>query len=248
MDETKFEKVYNAVRILIKEQKVQSMKISELENKINITGNFTKALNDEKKETDNRFDKVIDRFENLEKTVEENIETIAEIESKSCEITLKLEKINESLKKINDEIHEFEKKEELNLDETDTENTVDNKDKSINELEIKQCKFDRVGYCKQEKDKCNFLHIEETCSFYIENDYCNKVSCKKRHPKKCYFFGKGFCKWAESCRYNHRQSIQTKQCDKCGKGSMITYYCEICEKSFCDMCTVEEAHVQDPQK
>mgnify|MGYP001370234829 CR=1 FL=1 len=33
MDETKFEKVYNAVRILIKEQKVQSMKISELENK-----------------------------------------------------------------------------------------------------------------------------------------------------------------------------------------------------------------------
>ena len=44
MDETKFEKFYNAVRILIKEQKVQSMKISELENKINITGNFKKDL------------------------------------------------------------------------------------------------------------------------------------------------------------------------------------------------------------
>ena len=80
MDEAKFEKFYNAVRILIKEQKVQSMKISELENKINITGNFKKDLNDEKKETDKRFDNVIDRFENLEKAVEENIESIAEIE------------------------------------------------------------------------------------------------------------------------------------------------------------------------
>ena len=95
--------------------------------------------------------------------------------------------------------------------------------------------------------KCNFLHIEETCPFYIRNGYCNKVACKTRHPKNCYFFEKGFCKWAEDCRYNHRQSIQTKQCDKCGKDSMITYYCEICENSFCNMCTVEEAHVQDPQ-
>ena len=87
MDEAKFEKVYNAVRILIKEQKVQSMKISELENKINITGKFTRDLNDEKKETDKRFDSVIERFENLEKTVEENVEGIAEIESKSLDIT-----------------------------------------------------------------------------------------------------------------------------------------------------------------
>ena len=63
MDKTKFEKFYNAVRILIIEQKVQSKKISELENKINITGNFNQDLNDEKKETDKRFDSVIDRFE-----------------------------------------------------------------------------------------------------------------------------------------------------------------------------------------
>ena len=122
MDKTKFEKFYNAVRIIIIEQKVQSMKISELENKINITGNFKKDLNDEKKETDKRFDSVIDRFENLEKAVEENIESIAEIEKKSCDISFKLQQINESLKKINDEIQEFEKKGESKLDDTDADN------------------------------------------------------------------------------------------------------------------------------
>ena len=51
MEEIMIEKFYYAVRIIIKEQKVQSKKISELENKINITGNFKKDLNDEKKET-----------------------------------------------------------------------------------------------------------------------------------------------------------------------------------------------------
>ena len=248
MDETKLEKFYNAVRILVKEQKVQSKKISELENKINITGRFKKDLDDEKKETDKRFDSVIDRFENLEKTVEENIESIAEIESKSLAITLKLQQINESLKKINDEIKECEKKEEIKLDKTDNDNTVENENISRNEKEIKQCKFDRAGYCNLGKDKCNFLHVEETCSFFIKNGYCNKIACKKRHPKNCYFFEQGFCKWAEDCRYNHRQGIQTKQCDKCGKDSRITYYCDICENTFCNMCTVDEAHVQDPQK
>ena len=34
MDEKTFDKVYNAVRILIKEQKQQSLKISELEKRI----------------------------------------------------------------------------------------------------------------------------------------------------------------------------------------------------------------------
>ena len=188
MDETKLEKFYNAVRILVKEQKVQSKKISELENKINITGRFKKDLDDEKKETDKRFDSVIDRFENLEKTVEENIESIAEIESKSLAITLKLQQINESLKKINDEIKECEKKEEIKLDKTDNDNTVENENISRNEKEIKQCKFDRAGYCNLGKDKCNFLHVEETCSFFIKNGYCNKIACKKRHPKNCYFF------------------------------------------------------------
>ena len=73
MDKTKFEKFYNAVRILIIEQKVQSKKISELENKINITGNFKKDLNDEKKETDKRFDSVIDRFETWKKQLKKTL-------------------------------------------------------------------------------------------------------------------------------------------------------------------------------
>jgi hypothetical protein len=85
----------------------------------------------------------------LEKAVEENIESITEIEKKSCDITFKLQPINESLKKINDEIQEFEKKDESKLNNTDSDNTVDNEDKSKNKMEIKQCKFDRAGYCNQ---------------------------------------------------------------------------------------------------
>ena len=60
------------------------------------------------------------------------------------------------MKKINDEIQEFEKKDESKLENTDADNTVDNEDKSRNEMEIKQCKFDRAGYCNQGKEKMQF--------------------------------------------------------------------------------------------
>ena len=89
MEETKFEKVYSAVRNLIKEQKMQCIKFSELEKKLDIQEKLSKrlekALNDEKDQVDKRFDSVIDRFENLETVVEEHTDTIDETEKKSSE-------------------------------------------------------------------------------------------------------------------------------------------------------------------
>ena len=89
MEETKLKKVYSAVRILIKEQKIQCIKISELEKKLDIQEKLSKrlekALNDEKDQVDKRFDSVIDRFENLETVVEEHTDTIDETEKKSSE-------------------------------------------------------------------------------------------------------------------------------------------------------------------
>ena len=114
MDEKTFDKVYNAVRILIKEQKQQSLKIAELEKRIEINGKLhkqiDKALNEEKGQIDKRFDSAIDRFENVDKIVEEHIDTIADIEEKNCDIPKKLTCIEELLKKVNEEIEVLEKK------------------------------------------------------------------------------------------------------------------------------------------
>ena len=58
MDATKFEKVYSAVRILIKEQKVHATKITEMEKKLEneekLILKLEKAFDDEKDETDKR--------------------------------------------------------------------------------------------------------------------------------------------------------------------------------------------------
>ena len=159
MDEKTFDKVYNAVRILIKEQKQQSLKISELEKRIET---HDKAFHEEKDQTDKRFDSAIDRFENVDKIVEEHIDTIADIEEKNSDITKKLSCIEELLKKANEEIKELEKK-------------VEKDDKN----DIKQCRFDRVGFCNKGVDQCNFVHVPETCNFYLQHGYCNKVVCSK---------------------------------------------------------------------
>ena len=142
-----FDKVYNAVRIIFKEQKQKSLKISELEKRIETND---KALNEEKDQTDKRFDSAIDRFENVD------------IEEKNCDITNKLSCIEELLKKVNEEIEELEKK-------------VEKDDKN----DIKQCRFDRVGFCNKGVDQCNFVHVPETCNFYLQHGYCNKVVCSK---------------------------------------------------------------------
>ena len=69
MDETKLEKVYNAVRILMKEQKVNSLKMTEMEKKLDANEKYIskleKDLDEEKKETDKRFDSVLDNNNNL---------------------------------------------------------------------------------------------------------------------------------------------------------------------------------------
>ena len=244
MEETKLDKTYNAVRILIKEQKVQSIKITEMEKKLNLNEKFIckleKALNEEKKETDKRFDTAIDRFENLDTIVEEHTETVDEIEEKACDLKKKIDLVNESLEKINLEIAELEKK---NINE-DNKVAVDCDaiDKNDDRAEIRQCRFDRVGYCYKGKDECEFLHVEETCEIYSQSGYCNKVKCIRRHPRKCFYYEGGFCRRSDDCRYLHRTTKATRQCKKCNQRSNLTYYCEFCDESYCSKCTVKEAH------
>ena len=144
----------------------------------------------------------------------------------------------------------------MNAEISDLENKVKSENK-INDLDsklennenkqgIKQCRYDRVGYCKKGIDECNFLHASETCTFYLEKGFCNKMQCLQRHPRKCIFFERGHCK-RNDCRYLHRTRLQ-KECENCETISRVTYYCEHCEKSYCNNCTVKEAHLRDLYK
>ena len=253
MEATKFEKVYNAVRILIKEQKVHAIKIAELENKLdekekNIL-KLEKALHDEKDETDKRFDSVIDRFAILDYVVEEHTDTIDEIEKKADDISSKLNAINVSLKEIDKEIKELESKRTSDQKELENANddSVENDTANCDD-EIRQCWFDRVGYCNKGRDKCKFMHIEETCEFYTQNGYCNKVRCKKRHPRRCYYDQTGSCIRNEECRYLQIAKKQIQKCSNCEIKTNLTYYCDICDNDFCNHCTLKEAHVENPNK
>ena len=249
MDERSFEKMYNAVRMLIKDQKFQATKILELEKKIDKNEKFSKAvekaLNNEKEQIDKRFDAAIDRFDTIDKVVEEHIETIDEIEKKSCEITNKLESLNNTLKQINEEIVKLEKKHGCEIDGGKTDN-VDTAESNENKEEIRQCKFDRVGFCNKGSDKCKFLHVEEICDFYLKNGYCNRVKCIKRHPKKCFYFERGHCTRMEDCRYYHRTAKQMKKCENCENTSKATYFCEFCGKVFATLALLRK-HIQKIQ-
>ena len=245
MEDKSFDKIFNAVRILIRDNKIHSAKILELEKKIDkneeVSKRVEKAINDEKEQIDKRFDSAIDRFDNFDKIVEEHIENIGEIESKSLDITNKIDSINESLKKINDEIIELENKRVTNMEISDDIYVAETS-------EIRQCRFDRSGFCRKETNDCNFLHVNESCDIYLKKGYCNRTRCIKRHPKKCFYFERGYCKRNEVCRYYHRKGLEMKECDNCENKSQVTYYCEFCEKSFCNACTVEEAHATNPDK
>ena len=58
------------------------------------------------------------------------------------------------------------------------------------------CTFSKFGYCKFGK-KCR----NDICAF----NYCDKVKfCKKRHPRKCYYFcAYGYCKFGCDCQFKH---------------------------------------------
>ena len=62
------------------------------------------------------------------------------------------------------------------------------------------CMFDKFGFCKWEL-KCQKIHLKETCLL----EECENMSrCQKRHPRPCKFTERGFCKYGDNSRFNHR--------------------------------------------
>ena len=64
------------------------------------------------------------------------------------------------------------------------------------------CKFNKMGYCKF-KDHCRYMHVNDIC----EDEECNAISCRKRHPKLCFYFDTyKRCKFGQFCRFLHKET------------------------------------------
>ena len=191
-----------------------------------------------------------EKFENLESRVcrcEVEMKNATSIVEKCADGVSKLEQevdnTNELIKKIDKNLAELDAK------IIDSTNIIEKlKKSSISETkdeEVKQCIFDRTGFCR-EKDQCMFLHTDEVCEIFLGNQICWKKKCIKRHPKVCRYFKRGVCR-RDGCRYLHydvvQDNIAKSACDRCEKVHHQSYFCEFCCKKFCANCTVEEAHV-----
>ena len=67
----------------------------------------------------------------------------------------------------------------------------ENKPKEENEesetVKLKQCRYNRRGFCKM-KDECPFYHSSEICVDFVVSGVCSETSCLQRHPQTCYSF------------------------------------------------------------
>ena len=62
------------------------------------------------------------------------------------------------------------------------------------------CMYDKFGFCKWE-NSCKKVHLKETC---LLEECENKSRCQKRHPRPCKFTERGYCKYGDTCRFDHR--------------------------------------------
>ena len=172
------ENLVNAIKVVRTNQKAQHVKIGELDKKFDLVKNIhdrlrklEAALEKEKVETDNRFDKAIDRFDNINGVIDDHIEGISDLEEKYSLVSKKLEDIDCAISKFEREIKILE------------ENSARN---DVQEKEVKICKFNNFGFCNADSD-CKFYHSEEKCEIYFNVGVCYRMFCKKRHPRVCKF-------------------------------------------------------------
>ena len=61
------------------------------------------------------------------------------------------------------------------------------------------CMFDKFGFCKW-NTSCTKVHLKEHCLL----EECESRKCQKRHPRPCKLLVRGYCKYGENCRFDHR--------------------------------------------
>ena len=43
---------------------------------------------------------------------------------------------------------------------------------------------------------------------FVKNDNCKISKCRRRHPRQCKYFESGYCKFKESCKYDHTEKLK----------------------------------------
>ena len=246
-------KISESIEKLKQEKRILANKLLEF------TQAFKNSIAKIEKKHDERFaayDKKLAKLEN---------DRLESATSKDCECTAQVKEVKSVVDKHSDNVSKLEKecndtnelirKIDENLEELDNKINVSNK--IIEDLkqattrkpeeEIKQCIFDRTGFCR-EKDQCMFFHTEEICDVFLEKHKCWKRKCLKRHPKICRYFQRGVCT-RDDCIYLHESNVHAgivdnfaDSCDKCDNLTYQRYFCEFCSKNFCANCTSKEAH------
>merc|ERR1712126_128581 len=63
----------------------------------------------------------------------------------------------------------------------------------------KVCSYEKFGICTR-REECDLYHPTENC----DDETCNIVNCRRRHPQPCKFFGtpRG-CSFGSSCKFAH---------------------------------------------
>ena len=68
------------------------------------------------------------------------------------------------------------------------------------------CHYHKYGYCR-ERNECERFHSLVVC---IRTN-CDIKNCRDRHPQQCkYHVSQGFCKFGDSCMYDHKATDQKK--------------------------------------
>jgi len=214
--------VLKSIESLRNGQKVLAKKVIEWSDA------FKNTIEKIRIEESNKKEAFETKLNELEKVLNIHSDEIKQIEVNKYKLEEMLMKLDDNIERKNNEIEESIKK-IAELSEKEMED------------EIKQCVFDRKGYCKEEGN-CKYFHSDETCIDFVNSGMCIKQKCRKRHPQKCRYDQKSICFRGESCRYLHGQNRNIENCNRCESESLVRYYCEFCSKSFCSSCTTKEAH------
>ena len=245
MDHELLESISKALKKLQQEQTVLSNKLIKIAE---VCKNKFAKVEREQAEKHLSYEKKLEVLEN------KGVERYASIDDKVDHLSCDIEELKKDEVKLSDDVSiiEAERKQVTEtisiIDDTLSEIKVQINafEKHIHENKLKQeennsrktCRFNNKGYCT-EQERCQFFHADKDCEIYKRTGVCWKIGCRLRHPKTCWYGER--CFRGESCGYLHH----TVSCDRCEQKSQTRYYCEFCEKSFCERCTNQKAHIEN---
>ena len=231
MEHELLESISIALNKLQQDQKVLSTKIIKLTEVCR--NKFNKAEREQAEKNaayETKFDNLIEEVEGLKKEEIKLSDDVTNLETEQRHVADKIGLIDDTLEGIKAEIEVLQKHIE---NDNSARNNIQDEPKEIDDR--KHCRYNRRGYCRQQEG-CPYYHTNEVCEAYVATGICCRQNCRLRHPKICRYGTQ--CYRGKRCQYLHYNS----PCQRCENFSCKLYHCEFCDESFCENCTVEQAH------